>query len=187
MDARVVGKPRRGGNGRSLTLPPICRALWNAKLRIGACGTIYELAGAVPGAPGAAGGGAGSEPDGPTTSHPPSQNHGATGKRPAGGFPNLYILGVDIWPAVGEDGRHEDESVRGGGRRAGGGKPSAVAKAMARQAGAKSVRAGMGDSGRGQPRSGGGESRARRWASRSVGLCWALLDLFFKKNKLTVK
>jgi len=118
MDARVVGKPRRGGNGRSLTLPPICRALWNAKLRIGACGTIYELAGAVPGAPGAAGGGAGSEPDGPTTSHPPSQNHGATGKRPAGGFPNLYILGVDIWPAVGEDGRHEDESVRGGGRAA---------------------------------------------------------------------
>ena len=37
---------------RILTLPPISRALWNAKLRIGAGGTIYEPAGAVPGAPG---------------------------------------------------------------------------------------------------------------------------------------
>jgi hypothetical protein len=42
--------------GRNLTLPRISRALWNAQRRIGAGGTIYELAGAVPGAPGAVAG-----------------------------------------------------------------------------------------------------------------------------------
>ena len=40
-------------NLRRVAAGDLVRARWNAQRRIGAGGTIYELAGAVPGAPGA--------------------------------------------------------------------------------------------------------------------------------------